>query len=95
MKIREKIGKYWLAGAIILAASSLTDGLLRLFMDYTSSLPAQEWRYGPIFLRIPEQSWWIIVIVIVAITSLIALPWLFGRLIEVLHTEFVVKKKPE
>jgi len=84
-----------LAGFIFAVVSSLTDGLIRLYMDYLSSLPAQEWRFGQIFFRIPEQSWWIIVIVIVAIASFIVVPWLYGRLIEVLHDEFIEKRRPK
>ena len=67
--------------------------LLRLFGDCVSSLPGQEWRYGPIFFRIPEQSWWIMIIVKITIAAFIAVPWLFGRLIEVLHIEIIVRKK--
>jgi len=95
LKLREKFGKYWIAGFIISTVVLATDGLFRLFEDYMSSLPGQDWRFGPIFFRMPEQAWWIIIAVIVAIVSVLFVPWLFGRLIEALHTEIILRKKPE
>jgi len=93
MRIREKFGKYWIAGFIFSIVASATDGLLRLYGDYMASLPAREWWFGPLHFRIPEQSWWIAIIVIVALVSFIFLPWFYGRLVEVLHNKFIIEKK--
>jgi len=95
MKIRENFGKYWIAGLIFSIVSSLTSSLFRLFDDYMASLPGQDWWFGPIFFRIPEQAWWIIVTIIVAIVSILVVPWLYGRLIEALHTKIILRKNPE
>jgi len=92
---REKFRRYWIAGFIFSAVASVTAGLINLVSSWFSSLPLQTiYKSDGLFeITIPQQSEWMVIIILFAVCVVIIVPWLYGRLIEFLHNEFIIKKK--
>jgi hypothetical protein len=90
---RKKFGRYWKVGFIFVVGTSAVNSLLTAYMNFISSLPTQEWRYGSIFFRSPAQLEWTVITIIVAIAFLIFVPWMYGRVIELFYKEFIMGKK--
>lgn len=92
---RENFKRYWKAGFFFSVVSSLIYGLLSFVSSLFSFVPLQTiYKIEGLFeIVIPLQPEWMVIIILFAVAVVIVVPWLYGRLIEVFHNEFIIEKK--
>lgn len=80
MEIKKDFSKYWIAGLIF----ALILGAIQLLISYLGS-----------FIRSTFQPGWMwgLVIGIMGIIILIFVPWIYGRIIEWIYLNFILKEK--
>jgi len=80
VEIKKDFSKYWIAGLIF----ALILGAIQLLISYLDS-----------FIRSRFQPGWLwgLVMGIMGIIILIFVPWIYGRLIEWIYVDFILKEK--
>jgi di/tricarboxylate transporter len=94
---RKNFKRYWKAGFFFALVSSGVNFLLTIVSNYLGSLPVKELRIEALGSTItyPAQPEWMVIAIIIAVATVIVVPLIYGKLIEVFHKKFLIEKKTQ